>query len=179
MSMYYVGAISYSDELYHHGIKGMRWGVRRFVNEDGSLTPEGMARYGTKENFQRYMADKQQSRERLRENRRAGSVSRGVKLLDKNRSRAGEIGRGVGRQIAIGVGVKAGAAAVAFATMKGVYKRPVDSAIKRTAICAAGMSVAAGLGLGLTARNVYKTSRNVVDITRAKNRGHMRKKDRR
>lgn len=28
-------------ELYHHGIKGQRWGVRRFQNEDGTLTSEG------------------------------------------------------------------------------------------------------------------------------------------
>lgn len=28
-------------ELYHHGIKGQRWGVRRFQNEDGSLTSRG------------------------------------------------------------------------------------------------------------------------------------------
>lgn len=33
------------DELYHHGIKGQKWGVRRFQNEDGSLTSEGERRY--------------------------------------------------------------------------------------------------------------------------------------
>ncbi len=32
--------------LSHAGIKGMKWGVRRFQNKDGSLTPEGKARYG-------------------------------------------------------------------------------------------------------------------------------------
>lgn len=34
-------------ELYHHGIKGQRWGVRRFQNKDGSLTSKGRKRYGS------------------------------------------------------------------------------------------------------------------------------------
>ena len=33
------------DELYHHGIKGQRWGVRRFQNPDGTLTSAGKKRY--------------------------------------------------------------------------------------------------------------------------------------
>ena len=32
-------------ELYHHGTKGQRWGVRRFQNKDGSYTPAGIKRY--------------------------------------------------------------------------------------------------------------------------------------
>ena len=34
-----------NNELEHHGIKGMRWGVRRYQNKDGSLTPRGKKRY--------------------------------------------------------------------------------------------------------------------------------------
>ena len=35
---------NYSDELYHHGIKGQRWGIRRYQNKDGTLTPAGKKR---------------------------------------------------------------------------------------------------------------------------------------
>lgn len=36
---------NYSDYLMHHGIKGMKWGVRRFQKKDGSLTSAGKKRY--------------------------------------------------------------------------------------------------------------------------------------
>ena len=34
-----------NSELYHWGIKNMKWGIRRFQNKDGSLTPLGRKRY--------------------------------------------------------------------------------------------------------------------------------------
>ena len=34
--------------VMHFGIKGMRWGVRRYQNKDGSLTPAGKVRYNVK-----------------------------------------------------------------------------------------------------------------------------------
>lgn len=31
--------------LYHHGVKGQKWGVRRYQYADGTLTPSGKKRY--------------------------------------------------------------------------------------------------------------------------------------
>ena len=36
--------IIFSDSLMHHGIKGQKWGVRRYQNEDGTYTEEGLER---------------------------------------------------------------------------------------------------------------------------------------
>lgn len=57
MKTYYVGNMPVSDELYHHGIKGQKWGIRRYQNPDGTLTAAGKARYA-EEDSKSYIKNK-------------------------------------------------------------------------------------------------------------------------
>lgn len=53
-------------ELYHHGTKGMKWGIRRYQNKDGSLTPAGKKRYAQEEAKLKEREHTIKNRERVR-----------------------------------------------------------------------------------------------------------------
>lgn len=58
------GSFISDEELYHYGIKGMRWGIRRYQNPDGSLTAAGKRRLSKKSGD--YMAPGKASNETIR-----------------------------------------------------------------------------------------------------------------
>ena len=65
----------YNDELYHFGIKGQKWGVRRYQNKDGSLTPAGKKRYGDETDNKK----KEESKHRLTsDQKKAIAIGAGV-----------------------------------------------------------------------------------------------------
>lgn len=55
MGKYYIASnIGQSYYIAHHGIKGQKWGIRRFQNEDGSYTDQGRKRYSARD-YQRQL----------------------------------------------------------------------------------------------------------------------------
>lgn len=91
-----------NNELYHYGIKGMKWGIRRYQNSDGSLTAAGKRRYErdvaenkAKKKENRITIEgpdpKRWAREDLSRTKRvvdttSATVSGTKKLIDKSRS---------------------------------------------------------------------------------------------
>lgn len=59
----------YSTELYHHGIKGQKWGVRRYQNPDGTLTALGKVHYGLSSKFSYNKTDREWSKKVLNNNK--------------------------------------------------------------------------------------------------------------
>lgn len=54
-----------SDELRHHGIKGQKWGVRRYQNADGTWTVAGKKRYGGDTEDEQTQRNKSQTRKKV------------------------------------------------------------------------------------------------------------------
>lgn len=67
--------IIYDGELYHHGVKGMKWGVRRYQNKDGTLTAAGKKRNAK---LDKKIDRLEKKRERNQRNRAARKIRVGL-----------------------------------------------------------------------------------------------------
>lgn len=76
MDTYYITEFPYSGELYHHGIKGQKWGIRRYQNPDGTLTALGKIRYGSGKAIKKIGDSISKSRERHKMYRRSKNPRR-------------------------------------------------------------------------------------------------------
>lgn len=70
-------------EMYHHGIKGMKWNKRRYQNKDGSLTEEGKRRYYGLMYDDKFDPAREKAKEKLRELHEKGKENLTLKPKSK------------------------------------------------------------------------------------------------
>ena len=113
----------YPNELYHHGIKGQKWGIRRFQNPDGTLTPAGKKRYDK--------SIEKKLDERVQELTNQGRDLRSAGLEAVSQLSVKEIRSRVSKTLLAGVGAPAlaGGAAGALAALGAIGAFPVGAAL--------------------------------------------------
>lgn len=123
------------EALYHHGVKGQKWGVRRYQNEDGSYTEAGRLKYGKQAARKYYKIDRL---ERKRENTHItfGQYQRAGKSIRKTRTRYDRKIQGLSQR-----DIEVGRQRVASFRSK----RKTVTAIASSAALVAGMGVVASM----------------------------------
>lgn len=113
-------------ELYHFGIKGMKWGIRRFQNKNGGLTPSGKKRYSKPHddytNAHSKKSVKEMSNKELQDRNNRLNMERQYAQLTKKTS--------VGKKVVQSLIATAGTIAAAEGAYK-TYKRLADGAVDK------------------------------------------------
>ena len=79
-----------NNELYHHGVKGQRWGIRRYQNADGSLTDAGKNKYAKTERKAKLKNRRSLSTEELRERIQRMKLEKEFRQLSEDDLRPGK-----------------------------------------------------------------------------------------
>ena len=79
---------NYTTELWHHGIMGMKWGIRRYQTPDGSLTIAGKIRYGNKNRLEASINKKAAKLQRKYNDLTGKSIRQNNAAKDKNKEEA-------------------------------------------------------------------------------------------
>ena len=170
-------AFSREKDLQHHGIKGQKWGVRRFQNEDGSWTAAGRERYGGSNSELKRIQSSPSGRSKNPLIRKMGGRrinadyetrrSRGEALDKEGRTMKGAIGRAIGRDIQNNVRIGA-LTAVSVLAITGVSMASLQSGGDFNAAVDLGKDVAGKVlaiaGPALATASAIRTYQDISDL---------------
>jgi len=86
----YYGATSFDDSIMHYGVKGQKWGTRRWQNQDMSLTPAGRIHYGVGDGNGQRKSKRQERSEAKRYAKQQKTIARENESQDRRAARMDE-----------------------------------------------------------------------------------------
>lgn len=131
--------VEYEAYLAHFGVKGQKWGQRRFQNEDGTLTTEGKRRYGLLDN-ELHGFERQLEQPDMLNAKREALIKQRQKAIDRKK-----------RRIRLAKAVLYGAAAYNLANMATGFK--FKNIAKRTILKAGAISIKGLANAAVKAKN--------------------------
>lgn len=114
----------YTDELYHYGIQGMKWGVRHYQNKDGTLTNAGKKRRSKTEGW----SDDAKEANRIKKKKIDEMSNAELRKINERQQLERNYRQNNKSAIAKGIAI-AGATAAAIGTLNNLYANG-DIAIK-------------------------------------------------
>jgi hypothetical protein len=139
----------YQAELYHHGIKGQRWGVRRYQNADGSYTSAGKARKAENYSEQQRIRDRKiygkGAEDRINKRMLLGESIQSARHNEVKRKERIESSKTIAKRVAKGALVVGGAAAVAALLQKKGFGNTVTSEVLTEEVTGVGRQVLNGI----------------------------------
>lgn len=148
------------NELYHWGIKGMKWGVRNYRNEDGTLTPAGKARYN--DDGTRKKAKDMSDDDLEKSNRRLQSERQYAMLSETKRHKNFKAAKRLGASVVGSFLISGGASYAANAIEKGTLDIG-KKAVKQTLIIGS-LASAGALTVGLVSSQGGQINRVSSDV---------------
>lgn len=145
--------------LYHHGIKGQKWGNRRWQNEDGSLTPAGREHYGYGEARTKLYNAKQAYKQAKKDWNKQYNRTRGIRgtYLDSEKTKTKNWSK------LIDATEKEAKAKEAFKKAKQEYKKSDEYKQAKDKTKKALIAGAAVAGTALAVYGGYKLSKAIKD----------------
>lgn len=178
--MNYYSIPPHSDELWHYGVKGMRWGVRRYQNEDGTLTNRGKKRYDYRDSDQYQKGDARQRAALTNQyksmKRAAGkkNANRGMyNYLNEGKDYNSEFRKGVGRRAAKDAGAYAALMLATRYGLKRASQKIDNTATNIHSRLRGGLNEYVGPSMGSRAKSKMRDAATTIyrKARSAKNRG--------
>lgn len=158
------------NSLLHYGIKGQRWGIRRYENEDGSLTEAGLRRYRVYDDIKSGVKTiRKDIRKSIKKNSEIADNKKEIRALNRNQKIFATMAVG-GAAAAFGIGSRIGMhGSTVLEAIENAGRSKINNLVAGT-VMAGSVAVASALAVHKMQKDKDAYKDNIYNVKYGKNR---------